>query len=80
MRCVETVLLAAALAAPLSLPASAEEPQRSVDQYTCKDIMREAGSNRDVAIAFLHGYLLGKSGGKTFDVLTLTKQTDAFVE
>ena len=33
---------------------------RSIEQYTCKDVMREHGGNRDVTIAFLHGYLLAK--------------------
>ena len=42
--------------------------------------MRESGGNRDVAIAFLHGYLLGKSGGSAFNVETLRKQTDAFID
>jgi hypothetical protein len=31
---------------------------RTVEQYSCKDVMREHGNNRDVTIAFLHGYLL----------------------
>lgn len=53
---------------------------RTIEQYTCKDIIREAGSDRDVAIAFLHGYLLGKSGSSKFNIETLEKQTDAFVE
>ena len=53
---------------------------RTVAQYTCKDMMRESGGNRDVAIAFLHGFMLGKSGGSTFNVETLRKQTDAFIE
>ncbi len=53
---------------------------RSVAQYTCKDVMRESGGNRDVAIAFLHGFMLGKSGGSAFNVETLRKQTDAFIE
>ena len=53
---------------------------RSVEQYTCKDIMRESGRNRDVAIAFLHGYLVGKSGTSKFNVETLHKQTDNFIE
>ncbi len=39
---------------------------RTIDQYTCKDVMREHGDNRDVTIAFLHGFLLGKSGGSNF--------------
>ena len=54
--------------------------ERSVDQFTCKDIMRESGPGRDTAIAFGHGYLLGKSGSTTFDPETLAKQTDAFIE
>ncbi len=42
--------------------------------------MRESGSNRDVSIAFLHGYLLGKSGGSEFNIEALAKQTDAFID
>jgi hypothetical protein len=53
---------------------------RTMEQYTCKDVMREAGDNREVAIAFLHGYLLGKSGTSKFNVEALEKQTDAFVD
>jgi hypothetical protein len=54
--------------------------ERTIDQYACKDILRESGSNRDVAIAFLHGFLLGKSGGSKFNLDTLKKQTGAFLE
>ena len=54
--------------------------ERSVDQFTCKDIMRESGPSRDTAIAFAHGYLLGKSGTTMFNIEILEKQTDAFVE
>ena len=53
---------------------------RTVDQYSCKDVMREHGDNRDVTIAFLHGFLLGKSGGSSFDTDVLHKQTSAFIE
>ena len=53
---------------------------RTVDQYTCKDVMREHGDNRDVTIAFLHGYVLGKSGSPAFDVDSLHKQTRDFIE
>jgi hypothetical protein len=41
--------------------------------------MRESGSGPDTAIAFIHGYLLGKSGGTTFGLEQLEKQTDAAV-
>jgi hypothetical protein len=53
---------------------------RNIDQYACKDVMRESGANRDVAIAFLHGFLLGKSGGTTFNIDVLHKQTNDFIE
>jgi hypothetical protein len=53
---------------------------RSIDQYTCKDVMREHGDNRDVTIAFLHGFMLGKSGSSNFDIDALHKQTSDFIE
>jgi len=71
-------LIAAAFAAnPLSAQDAGE---RSTDQYACKDVMRESGSNRDVAIAFVHGIFVGKSGGTKFNIETLKKQTDAFID
>jgi hypothetical protein len=53
---------------------------RTVEQYTCKDVMRESGADRNVAIAFLHGFLLGRSGGSTFNLDILHKQTNDFIE
>jgi len=73
--------VAALVAAPL-LPASAQQPspERTIEQYECKDLMREGGTNREVAIAFLHGFLLGKSGSSKFNLEVLQKQTDAFID
>lgn len=34
--------------------------------------MREGGSQRDAAIAFLHGFILGKSGSSKFNLEELT--------
>jgi hypothetical protein len=56
------------------------QPDRTIEQFKCKDVMREPDQNRAVAIAFLHGYLLGKSGDSKFNVDVLEKQTDAFIE
>ena len=53
---------------------------RTVDQYTCKDILRENGAPREVAIGFLHGYVLAKGGGTKFNIETMLKQTDAFID
>src|SRR5262245_2602551 len=62
-------------------PVSAQDASgRTVDQYQCRDVMRESGANRDVAIAFLHGFLLGKSGRANFNLDEMHKQTDAFIE
>ena len=54
--------------------------EREVERFTCKDVMREPNTSREVAIAFLHGYLLGKSGTSKFDVDLLKAQTDSFVD
>ena len=53
---------------------------RTVELFTCKDVMREPNTSREVAIAFLHGWLLGKSGSSKFNVEVLEKQTSAFIE
>ena len=45
---------------------------RTVEQYSCKDVMREHGNNRDVTIAL--------SGRSTFNIEDLHKQTSAFIE
>jgi hypothetical protein len=55
-------------------------PDRIVELFTCKEVMRESNPDREIAIAFLHGYLLGKSGGSRFNVEMLEKQTNAFIE
>ncbi len=71
-----TVVVVAVLSAVTAQAANT----RTIDQYTCKDVMREHGGNRDVTIAFLHGFLLGKSGNGTFDIDALHKQTSDFIE
>ena len=77
-----TLLAACAAVAVAATPMGAgaqEGSDRKVEQYACKDVMRESGTSRDTAIAFLHGYLLGKSGESGFNLESLTKQTDAFI-
>ena len=62
--------------------ASAQDAKkgRTVEQYTCKDVMRENGANRNVTIAFLQGFLLGKSGGEAFNLDVLHRQSSEFIE
>lgn len=63
------------------MPSKAQDKRdRSIDQYQCRDVMRDSGANRDVAIAFLHGFLLGKAGRVQFNLEDIHNQTDAFIE
>jgi hypothetical protein len=72
--------LTAGMFAGLGAGFAQDAPERTTDQYKCKDIMRESGTQRDVAIGFIHGYLLGRSGSNKFNIETLQKQTQAFIE
>ena len=72
--------LAASFAATPAPVHAQPAKDRTVQQYLCKDVMRESGADRDVAIAFLHGFLLGKTGKSEFNVDTLRKQSDEFIE
>jgi hypothetical protein len=74
------VLMAVALALTAQTAAGQTATDRTVELFTCKDVMREPNTSREVAIAFLHGYLLGKSGGSKFNVEVLERQTNAFIE
>ena len=56
------------------------QSDRTVEQYLCKDIMRESGADRDSAITFLHAFLLGKSGSSRFNLDVLQRRTDAFID
>jgi HdeA/HdeB family len=82
MKVGKFIIGAALLLAGLGAAAAQQPPDntRSVDQYQCKDVMREHGTNRDVAISFLNGYLLGKSSSSSFDIEALHKRTTDFIE
>ena len=68
----------ALIGAAVSFPVSAVEV--TVETYSCRDLLRETAAERDVAIAFMHGYILGRGNAAKFDVETLRKQSAAFIE
>jgi hypothetical protein len=74
------IVLAAILTGWSGLAAAQDNLNRAIEQYKCRDVMRESGNNRDIAIAFLHGYLLGKSGSQNFNLDAIHKQTEAFMD
>jgi hypothetical protein len=75
-----TALIVPAAVMTTAPAASQTATDRAVELFTCKDVMREPNTSREVAIAFLHGWLLGKSGDSRFNVEVLEKQTSAFIE
>jgi hypothetical protein len=80
MKAFRQMALAGALTCCANSVAAQGNMDRTIDQYKCRDVMREAGANRDIAVAFLHGFLLGKSGSQSFNLDALHKQTESFVE
>jgi hypothetical protein len=58
----------------------AQDNMREVESYACRDVMRMSGGDRDIAIAFLHGYILGTEGETAFDIDELRAATDLFIE
>jgi hypothetical protein len=78
---LEAVIAAAVVLLAGLPPAAAQDAKdRTIEQYQCRDVMRDSGANRDVAIAFLHGFLLGKSGSSRFNLEDIQRQTDAFID
>ena len=76
---LSAIALSAIVGMSWSLPAYATN-DRAVENYTCKEVMRESGVDRNAAIAFLHGFILGKSGSTKFNLEALAKQTDNFID
>lgn len=80
MRIFSFCVFACVLLMTVEIKAQESVGERMIAQYSCKDVMRESGVNRDVAVSFLHGYLIGKAGVDRFNVETLRRQTDAFID
>ena len=68
------------LGGALSGTAMGQDEQKDISSYSCKDVMRMSGTDRELALAVLHAFILGKKGTTKFDVPKLTNATDEFVE
>ena len=75
-----TVVGGAALWLPGTLSAAESNEMRRIDQVSCKDIMRTSGEDRVIALALLHGYLMGKRGVTTIDAVAMGQASDQFIE
>jgi hypothetical protein len=77
---ISAALVAASLiCAPVAI-AEGEAEVVDIGSYKCKDVMRMSGENRTVAMAVLHGYMLGKKGAKTFVPDELNNVSNEFIE
>jgi len=77
---IPMLVVSMALATPLHAASAGDAQVKNVNEFLCKDILRTSGDDRDIAVAFMHGYLLGKSGKDTFNRATLSAATDNFIE
>jgi hypothetical protein len=57
-----------------------DETIQDLNDYTCKDVMRMSGGDRDMAIVGFHAFVLGKKSTTKFNVTKLGEATDRFVE
>ena len=54
--------------------------QKDLSVFVCKDVMRLSGSERENALALVHGYRLGKMDTTKYDIETLSDLTDRFID
>ena len=84
MKTKHQVTAAVSMTALLSLAAAtmaADEPQmKDLGEFSCKDVMILSGEDRDISIAFAHGYMLGKNKTTQYEIDKLARITDAFID
>ena len=61
-------------------PFAQTKESSDLKNFSCKDFMRYSGEDRDIAIGFLHGYLLGKKGTSQYSSEKLAAATDQFID
>lgn len=54
--------------------------KRDFGTLSCKEMMRLSGEDREIALAFAHGYMLGKKGTTQYEVDALAQITDQFID
>ncbi len=77
---VAAVAVATTLAFPATVPAADSLGTDDLTAHSCKDVMRLSGEDREIALALVHGYVLGKKGTTKYDVETLAQITDRFID
>lgn len=79
-RVAATVSMTALLSVAAAAMAEDKPEMKDLGEFSCKDVMILSGEDRDVSIAFAHGYMLGKNKTTQYDIDKLAKITDAFID
>jgi hypothetical protein len=53
---------------------------QGINDYTCKDFMILSGKDRDIALAFAHGYRLGEKKTTQYSTQLPAEATDKFID
>ena len=79
---IHRVATAVSMTALLSVAATAADKPEMEDlgAFSCKEVMILSGEDRDISIAFAHGYMLGKNDTTKYEIDKLAKITDAFID
>ena len=81
---LKTIVTACALlistASSLSFALENNSKDIDINAYTCKDIMRMSGGNRDMSVSFIHGYWMGKAGKTKFNKQKVESMTNKFYD
>jgi hypothetical protein len=81
LRNIVTAALASALfSGGAAIAAEESSSQKDLSTFQCKDVMRLSGSERENALALVHGYRLGKMGTTEYDIEALSDLTDRFID
>ncbi len=77
---IALVTLTVLVFAASSVSAEEKASMNDLNNYLCKDVMRLSGEDREVSIALVHGYRLGKMGTTQFNTDALAEITDKFLD
>jgi hypothetical protein len=70
----------ALLGSGLAFAAEGPSDEKDLNAFVCKDVMRLSGSERENALALVHGYRLGKMDTTKYEIEDLAGLTDRFID
>jgi len=82
-RAISIFVISILLSLPMAILAGEKESKPDVadiNDYDCRDILLANGAERDLAIMFVQGFYVGKSGKTTYDRNKLAGATDKFLD